>query len=267
MRLLDPHALKLYIDGAAYKNPGGPGGFAIIAEYPEDWNRPNEELFREGYRETTNNRMELSACIRTMEYVCEMAQTMGVQRVLIVTDSLYVANNVHYLKAWRRKQWRTSAGRPVDNPDLWKKLLSLQTKLRIRTEIIWTKGKSTPTLKAVDRAAKNAASQPFGTDWGFRPGKIGRSKSVTKGASNLFPARGQEIVIRVYRSGFVGKSVHKIFFDLYSEDKKEFAEKFRAYAEPVQAAELHRGHCYRVRFNDNPKYPVIESVIQELNVV
>jgi ribonuclease HI len=45
----DPHALKLYVDGSALKNPGGPGGIAGIAEFPDRMNR------------TTNNRMELLA--------------------------------------------------------------------------------------------------------------------------------------------------------------------------------------------------------------
>jgi ribonuclease HI len=60
----DPHALKLYVDGSSYKNPGGAGGFACVARYPETLNRPDEELFSEGYHESSTNRMELHACIR-----------------------------------------------------------------------------------------------------------------------------------------------------------------------------------------------------------
>ena len=44
----DPHALKIYIDGSAFKNPGGPGGLAGIAEFPDHMNRANEVLFEVG---------------------------------------------------------------------------------------------------------------------------------------------------------------------------------------------------------------------------
>ena len=55
----DPYALKLYIDGSALKNPGGSGGFACVAEFPESWSQPDDVIFQKGFHETTNNRMEL----------------------------------------------------------------------------------------------------------------------------------------------------------------------------------------------------------------
>ena len=64
----DPHALKLYIDGNCYNNPGGAGAIACVAEFPESWRRDDEIIFNEGFHETTNNRMELSACIRAFKY-------------------------------------------------------------------------------------------------------------------------------------------------------------------------------------------------------
>jgi ribonuclease HI len=84
---LDPHALKIYIDGSALRNPGGAGGVAAWIEFPMDWDRPDELLFQEGFQETTNNRMELLACIRAFEYVRDQGRGLGVERVQIVTDS------------------------------------------------------------------------------------------------------------------------------------------------------------------------------------
>jgi hypothetical protein len=81
----DPHALKLYIDGNVFNNPGGTGGFACFAEFPESWDRPDEEIFRQGFHETSNNRMELRACICALEYVRDQGSSLGVQRVQIVT--------------------------------------------------------------------------------------------------------------------------------------------------------------------------------------
>jgi len=262
----DPHALKLYVDGSAFDNPGGLGGFAVIAEYPDEWSRPPEELLREGYRETTNNRMELSACISAFELVRSKSRDLGVQRVLVITDSMYVYENHRRAALWRRSKWRLASGRPVENSDLWKRFLSIQSKVGVRTEIIWQKGKGSAILKAVHEAAKDAAKTPLQRDEGFREGKIGRSKFKSPGASVLFPARGQEARIHVYRSGLVKKTDHKIFFNLYSEERQEFVDKFLAYAKPEQAIDLHRGHSYKVRFNENPRYPLIEFVVEEVSI-
>jgi hypothetical protein len=138
--------------------------------------------------------------------------------------------------------------------------------VRVRTEIIWQKGKGSPIPKAVDRAAKDAAKTPSRSDRGFREGKVGRSKVRSPSASVLFPACGQEVRIYVYRSGLVKRTDHKIFFNLYSEERQEFVGKFLAYAKPEQAFHLHRGHSYNARFNDNPKYPLIEVVVEEVSI-
>lgn len=90
--VLDPHALKIYIDGSCLKNPGGASGFAERAEYPESWNRPDEVLFTTGFESSTNNRMELLACVTALEYVRD--NSLAVQRIQIVTDSRYVHDNI-----------------------------------------------------------------------------------------------------------------------------------------------------------------------------
>jgi ribonuclease HI len=154
---LDPHALKIYIDGSSFKNPGGASGFAGRAEYPEDWNRIGETLFTVGYESSTNNRMELLACVTAMEHVRD--NVTGVQRVQIVTDSRYVYDNIPRVEDWRRNSWKNQSGRPIENADLWQRFLSVRRKLRIRTDFVWLKGKKSPALKAIDSAAKSAASQ------------------------------------------------------------------------------------------------------------
>jgi ribonuclease HI len=262
--VLDPHALKIYIDGSALDNPGGTGGIAAIVEYPQDWNRPNEQIFAFGYVETTNNRMELLACVKAFEYVREQGNSLRVQRVLIVTDSMYIYENHRYAQVWKDNGWKTSAGRPVENQDLWNQFLSLRRKLGVRTEIMWKKGKTSPLLKDVDKAAKGAADQPWEIDRGFRGGKVGKSKLGGRGASTLFSAQGQEAVIHVYRSGLAGKDGYKVFFDLYSEQESQFVAKHRAYTSAELAVDLHRHHLYKVWFNSDPKHPVIEAVIEEV---
>jgi hypothetical protein len=82
----------------------------------------------------------------------------------------------------------------------------------------------------------------------------------------LFPARGQTEVICPYRSVVVGKTENKIRFVVFSEEKQQFLEKCYAYASPETGVELHRGHSYRVRFGDKPKYPIIEEILEEVTM-
>jgi len=259
----DPRALKLYIDGNCYKNPGGAGAIACVAKFPDEWDRLDEIIFDEGFHETTNNRMELQACIRAYEYVASQGAKLGVERVLIVTDSIYVFDNRNRAVTWRKDKWLSAAGRPLENSDLWKRFLAVRQNVRIRTELIWKKGKKSPTLKMVDKAAKAAGKAPQRRDRGFRGGKVARSK-ITGGSSFSYPAKGQEMTICIYRSAMIRKTGHKLTFDLYDESSSSFVQKFHAYAEGGVAAELHRQHCYRVRFNDDPKHPVIMEILEEV---
>jgi ribonuclease HI len=262
--LTDPHALKIYIDGSALKNPGGPGGCAGIAEFPDAWNRLNEILFQEGYKATTNNRMELIACIRAFEYVLQEEAQLRGNRVQVITDSLYVHDNHRRAHNWRRNEWRTTAGPSAENPDLWKEFLSVQSRVRVRTEVHWSEGKTSPIQKEVDRSAKEAARRASRVDWGFRPGKVARSKVGGKSAAAAFPASGQEVAISIYRKQLSGKTENKVFFHVYSEEDQQLVGKFRAYAALELDLDLHRGHTYKVRFNSNPRNPTIEAVIQEV---
>ena len=207
--------------------------------------------------------MELRACIEALEYVSKHGRALGVSRVIIVTDSIYVYENYKRADEWRANGWKTSAGRPLENPDLWKEFLTARSKVRIRTDIQWRKGKKSSTLKLVDRTAKAAGKAPRKFDRGFRGGKVARSK-VSGGSSSLYPANGQIEIIRVYRSAIIRKSDHKITFDLFDAVASRYAQKHHGYAEPSVAAQLHRQHCYRVRFNSDPRYPFIEEIIEEL---
>jgi ribonuclease HI len=262
----DPHALKLYTDGSCYKNPGGAGAIACVAKFPESWNRDDEIIFSEGFYETSNNRMELQACIKAHEYVAANGRALGVQRVLIVTDSLYIANNCKRVTTWRANKWCNASGRPLENSDLWKRFLSVQSKVKVRTDIVWKKGKKSHTLKMVDRAAKEAGRSPRNFDRGFRGGKVARSK-VVGGSASLYAARGEDEIIRIYRSGLIRKTGHKITFDLYDEPSALYSQKCFAYTDANLASELSRQHCYRVSFNDDLKHPVILSIVEEVDCV
>ena len=117
--------VKLYTDGACRGNPGV-GGWGAILVYGE-----YEKELSGGERETTNNRMELTAAIEGLAALKEQCE------VILYSDSKYLTDA--YLEGWiynwEKQGWR---GGKVKNPDLWQRLLSL-TKYH-RVSFVWVKG-------------------------------------------------------------------------------------------------------------------------------
>jgi hypothetical protein len=66
---LDPHAIQIHSDGSRYENPGGIAGCAAIVHYPDHLNLPDEQIVDFGCSESSNNRKELMACIKALEWV------------------------------------------------------------------------------------------------------------------------------------------------------------------------------------------------------
>jgi hypothetical protein len=87
---------------------------------------------------------------------------------------------------------------------------------------------------------------------------------MVTGAATRFAANGQAAMIRPYRKNILAKGEEKIRFDSVSEDGEKYVGSCYAYASTGVAAELHRHHGYRVRFSDNPRYPRILEVIEEV---
>ncbi len=108
---------KVYIftDGACSGNPG-PGGWGAVLRY----NSTEKEL--SGAEEnTTNNRMELTACIEALSLLKEPCE------VVLTTDSQYVVNGITkgWAASWRANGWRKADKKPALNSDLWGRLLDL----------------------------------------------------------------------------------------------------------------------------------------------
>ena len=87
--LLDPRAIHVYTDGSCYKNPGGSSGCAAIVHFPDHLGRQDEPIVDFGCAESSNNRMELMACIKALRWVRDNQPWSDVTRVQIVTDSTY----------------------------------------------------------------------------------------------------------------------------------------------------------------------------------
>lgn len=117
----------MYTDGACKGNPG-PGGWGAFLFY-----KGHEKELCGGERNTTNNRMELSAVIEGLRSLNRRC------RVQVITDSQYVKNGIEsWLAGWKRKGWKTAAGKPVANQDLWVALDEQVGRHQVRWS--WVKG-------------------------------------------------------------------------------------------------------------------------------
>ena len=134
--------IRLYTDGAAQGNPG-PGGYGTILKFGGH----SKEL-SQGYRLTTNNRMELMAVISGLEAI----KKMGIP-VTVYSDSKYVVEAVKqgWVWGWEKKDFKKKA-----NPDLWKRYIMLHKKYH--PEFVWIKGHAGhPENERCDQLAVAAA--------------------------------------------------------------------------------------------------------------
>lgn len=141
--------ITIFTDGACSGNPG-PGGWGTILDY----NGRRKELSG-GEKQTTNNRMELTAVIEGLKALKEKC------KVTVITDSKYVSDgiNLGWARGWKANNWRKKDKKPALNPELWDELLTL-----IDSHVVtikWIKGHAGhPENERCDRLAV-AQSQKF----------------------------------------------------------------------------------------------------------
>lgn len=260
---MDPNALKIYVDGSAYRNPGHESGFAGIAVFPDDHDRKNEVIFSESYHSSTNQRMELSAVIWAFEYIRNNAMLLKISRAIIITDSEYVYDNQSRAQYWKKDGWESRTGKPIDNQDLWAQFLTLRPKVGVHVEIKWEKGKTSQILKDIDKEAKKASGNPIRkSDFGYKKGKIG--KTNIKGGSALpFPFAVEGLQIRVYRyehKKTKKSEFYKVYFESNEDHSGDFSVKYSAYILPIHLVKIHRFHCYLVNVTKKDDWAMIESI-------
>ena len=122
--------VEIYTDGACKGNPGS-GGYGVVLVSGD-----RKKELSGGFRKTTNNRMELLACIeglRSLRHPCS---------VVLTSDSKYVVNAMvkGWAKRWRSRGWKLSLSKSAKNPDLWAQLLDLCETHKVQFE--WVKGHS-----------------------------------------------------------------------------------------------------------------------------
>ena len=143
--------IKIYTDGACVGNPG-PGGWAAIILLENE----KKELFG-GEKHTTNNRMELTAAIKGLEYCnTQEGKQLSIKEIKIYTDSVYLKEGItSWINNWEKNNWKTADKKNVKNVDLWKKLKDLVKSKQI--EWRWIKSHSGDTMNDLaDKLAKAA---------------------------------------------------------------------------------------------------------------
>jgi ribonuclease HI len=140
------HQVHIYTDGAAKGNPG-PGGYGVVMELV---GTNYKKEFYEGFRLTTNNRMELLAVIVGLEKLRNPDMT-----VLVVSDSKYVVDAVE--KRWVFG-WEKIGFKAKKNPDLWMRFLKVYRKHKV--DFKWIKGHNNhPQNERCDALAVMASQQ------------------------------------------------------------------------------------------------------------
>ncbi len=116
--------IKIYTDGSAKGNPG-PGGYGVVMEFGD-----KRKEISEGFRLTTNNRMELLAVIVGLEAIKKPGW-----EVLVTSDSKYVVDSVTkgWLAGWVKKDFKGKKNR-----DLWERYLRIAPKHQVKFH--WVKG-------------------------------------------------------------------------------------------------------------------------------
>tara|TARA_B100000214_G_C23803272_1_gene551393 strand:- start:327 stop:758 length:432 start_codon:yes stop_codon:yes gene_type:complete len=120
--------IKIYTDGACSGNPGIGGWGAVILGINED-----PIYLNGGEKNTTNNRMELTAAIEAIIY------NLNIENLEIYTDSKYLKDGIEkWIINWKQNGWKTANKKPVKNKDLWIKLDNEISKHNIKWN--WVKG-------------------------------------------------------------------------------------------------------------------------------
>lgn len=123
----EQQTVEIFCDGACSGNPG-PGGYGAILRYGS-----HQKEISGGARETTNNRMELSAAIEALRLLTRPCD------VTVTTDSQYLVKGItEWIGGWQRNGWRNSKKEPVVNRDLWEELLGVAKKHRVQWR--WVRG-------------------------------------------------------------------------------------------------------------------------------
>ena len=138
------NAINVYTDGSSFSHPRS-GGIGIRLVIVDALGQEEcQDMVLPEYAGTTNNQMELKACITGIREAMLAPGFGGVGRIVVHSDSQYVlGNRDRAFFSWSRNGWRNFDGKPVENASLWKELLKTVKAVNAfgkRVEFRWVKG-------------------------------------------------------------------------------------------------------------------------------
>ena len=143
--------VEIWTDGSARGNPG-PGGYGAVLLFVDPDGQEHRLELSEGYRRTTNNRMELLAAVVALEALKRPCS------VELHSDSQYLVNawNKNWIAGWVKRGWKNASKEPVKNPDLWQRMIKAAQPHRVSW--LWVKGHAGTALnERCDELATTAA--------------------------------------------------------------------------------------------------------------
>ena len=259
--MLAENALHIYTDGSSLPSPRR-GGIGIRFLLIDSQGREEISDSRHaGYKGATNNQMELQACIVALEEAHDRGLATPVSKIVVHTDSQYVADNVNQaIFTWPKQRWTTRAGTPVLNADLWKRLVRAIKNAGRRVEFEWVQGHSRdPHNRAVDKMAKGSAKSTLGPALSVvSVRKKWTGESVSIGSVRML---GQRLSIRVITCEWLHQQkLWKLKYEVISK-----ASPFLGKVDIIFATDvLADGHAYFVQVNQDTANPRIAKVFREL---
>lgn len=259
---LRPDTLYFYTDGSSYSGPraGGMGILMVIVN--PDGTDTVEEVTAPGHEGATNNQMELKACVLALRFAAKMPNLHPFREIRIYTDSMYVvSNHKTAMFTWPANEWRTAAGRPIANMELWQDLRGAIRQVRKRVEISWLKAhKGHPYNEAADKAAKASAKGQLKPPLSVV--HVRRKLTTQIARPGCVPMRGQTLSIRIVTAQYLRRQrTHKYKYAVLSEgDTLGLVDLI--YSE--DGLYLKAGHHYEVKVNEDQKYPRVLEVLREL---
>ena len=254
-------ALNIYTDGSSFQRPrrGGIGIRYIIINDAGDEEWQEECPF--GYKQATNNEMELMAPILALRGIPSKMMTSAIQRIYIFTDSQYVCDNLFHAQGiWPANGWCNQHGRPIENVKIWKGLVREVKNAPRRVDFKWVKGHArNKHNKAVDKLAKQSANgflnEPL-TVQSVR--RKSTDESVDIGSVRM---EGQKIDIRIITDKWMREQkLWRYKYEVLPSDSPYAGKVDIIFSELL----LRAHHSYRVRVCDNQMNPRILELREEI---
>lgn len=258
--MIDEYALNIYTDGSSLPNPrrGGMGIRYIVVD--ENGDEVIRDEMPTGYKQATNNEMELLACVLALRDLPADILSSAHQRIVIYTDAQYVRDYItNAIFTWPKKRWRRKYGQPIENVDLWKRLVKEVKNAPRAVEFKWVKGHAkNKHNKAVDKLAKQSANGFLNEPLTVQ--SVRRKKSEQSVSLGSVHMEGQELNIRIITDKRMPQRVWRYKYEVIECDSPYVGCVDVIFSEFLMRA----GHSYRVVVGNNTRNPEIVDVIKEI---